>query len=228
VRAKDVFCELEKNSSGKNAEGMARFAISGSPAYGTGMPFLRALARRAKKEEKSAEARNALALELWAHGFHEDKVLASLLAEPSIGWKTADKWAAQCLNWAETDQLAMNLLWRMEGAPQKALEYSASGNEWVKRTGFALMAVIPWRMKKGFPDALADEFLAAIERESADERNFVKKAANWALRHIGKTGSRRNHAKALALARKLAKSGNKTARWIGSDAARELGERKPE
>ncbi|MDD5317662.1 MAG: DNA alkylation repair protein [Candidatus ainarchaeum sp.] len=223
----EIISLLEKNSSKKNAAGMARFGITGTNAYGVGMPFVRNLAKRIKKEAKGGSARNSLAEKLWAHGFHEDKIVAALVAEPSIGWKQAEKWVSDCSNWAETDQLAMNLLWRMEGAPEKALEFSKSEEEFVKRAGFALMAVIPWRQKKGFPDAVADKFLAAIARESSDDRNFVKKAVNWALRHIGKMGSKRNYGKALALSRKLAKSEKKAARWIGSDAARELEARRP-
>jgi len=222
-----IISQFEKKSDKSNVEGMARFGITGTNAYGVGMPFVRNLAKQVKKRVKGDSARNALALKLWSHGFHEDKVLAALVAEPSIGWRQAGKWVSDCSNWAETDQLAMNLLWKMEGAPEKALEFSKAEKEFVKRAGFALMAVIPWRQKKEFPDAVADKFLAAIERESTDERNFVKKAVNWALRHIGKMGSKRNYDKALALARKLSKSGNKAARWIGSDAARELEARKP-
>jgi len=213
---------FERNTNAENIAGMARFVINDCRAYGVGMPFVRTLAKRVRKEMKGERERNELAIALWKHGFHEEKVLASLLAEPSIGWKTAERWTASCTNWAETDQLAMNLLWRMEGASEKALEFSKAEDEWTKRMGFSLMAVVTWRRKQELPDSVADEFLAAIERESSDGRNFVKKAVNWALRHVGKMGSKRNYAKALALSRELKAGENKTARWIGSDAAREL------
>lgn len=224
---RQVISLFEENANAKNIAGMARFAINGSDAYGVGMPFLRALAKRIRKEMKGTAERNVLARSLWSHGFHEEKVLASLLAEPSIGWKTVEQWTASCNNWAETDQLAMNLLWRMDGASDKALEFTRAPDEWTKRMGFSLIAVITWRQKKELPDSVADAFLSAIRRESGDDRTYVKKAVNWALRHVGKMGSKRNYSKAIALARELKTSENKTARWIGSDAARELATRAP-
>jgi len=150
-----------------------------------------------------------------------------MVASPSIGWPAVEKWINDCQNWAEVDQLCMNLLGDMEGASEKALEYSKEKEQWRKRTGFSLMAVITWRQKKDIDQKLVDKFLVAIERESTDERNFVRKAVNWALRHVGKMGDKNNYQKALALSKKLASSKNKTARWIGSDAYRELKKKGP-
>ncbi len=218
---------FEKNANPSNKEGMERFAINAEKAYGTGVPFVRNLARQIRKEVKEEKERNALAVKLWAHGAHETKLLATMLAGPSIGWKTVEKWIDGCQNWAEVDQLCMNLLGNMEGASEKALEYSHSKEQWRKRAGFSLMAVISWREKQKLDPKVADKFLSAIERESTDERNFVRKAVNWALRHIGKSGTRENYEKALALSKKLSSGKDKAARWIGSDAKRELEKKGP-
>lgn len=227
MRLIEIVSELEKCSSSKNVEGMGRFGIRGTKAYGCGVPAVRKIAARVKNEEKNPEKRNALAAELWKHGFHEEKLLASMVATPSIGWKTAEKWISDCNNWAEIDQLCMNLLGGMEGAEEKALEFSKSDKEWRKRAGFALMAVVVWKQKGKFPKEYSDKFLSAIERESTDGRNFVRKAVNWALRHIGKMTDKKRWKGAVALSRKLSKSSDKAARWIGTDALRELEKKGP-
>ncbi|MEE9406243.1 MAG: DNA alkylation repair protein, partial [Candidatus Aenigmarchaeota archaeon] len=61
--------------------------------------------------------------------------------------------------------------------------------------------------------------------EAKDERNYVRKAVNWALRQIGKRNARL-HKEALKVARDIRKMDNKTARWIASDAIRELESKK--
>ena len=225
----EIISLFEKNANPSNKEGMERFAITAEKAYGTGIPFVRNLAKQILKQMKkeSADERNELAKKLWAHGAHETKLLASMVASTSIGWKTAEKWIDDCQNWAEVDQLCMNLLDDMDGASDKALEYSHSEGMWRKRAGFALMAVTTWRQKKEVDVRVVDKFLEAIERESTDDRNFMKKAVNWALRHVGKSGTRQSYDKALALSKKLANSKDKTARWIGSDALRELKKKGP-
>lgn len=222
----EIISLLEKNANVENQKGMERFAITAEKVYGTGVPFVRSLAKTIKKMKNEKE-KNELAKKLWKHGAHETKLLATMVASPSIGWDVVEKWIDECQNWAEVDQLCMNLLGNMEGASEKALEYSKEKEQWRKRTGFSLMAVITWREKKKIDPKTADRFLEAIERESADERNFVKKAVNWALRHIGKMGSKKNYEKALVLSKKLMDSKNKTARWIGSDAYRELKKKGP-
>lgn len=203
-------------------EGMERFAITADVTYGTGLPFVRGLAGRIKQETKDAAGRNALAKKLWRHGAHETKLLAALVAEPSIGWDTSDSWLGTCQNWAEVDQLCMNLLWKMPGSEEKALAYSRAKQEWRKRAGFVLMAVLAMRRKGTLDRRLSDRYFSAILRESADERNFVKKAVNWALRHMGKCVDGERYKKALGISRKLAAGKDKTARWIGKDALREL------
>lgn len=215
---------LFKKNTGDAAcrDGMERFAITADVIYGTGLPFVRKLAGRIKRETKDAAKHNTLAKKLWAHGAHETKLLASIVAEPDIGWDTVEKWLGSCQNWAEVDQLCMNLLGGMEGAGEKALEYSKSDDLWRKRAGFVIMAVVAMRRKGALEKRLSDRYFGAILRESTDERNFVKKAVNWALRHLGKLVDKPRFDEAVALSRKLAAGDDKTARWIGKDALREL------
>jgi len=220
--AEKLLAELKRGGSPRNVKGMKKFAITGSPAYGCSVPAVRAIAGRLKREAMDDAERNALAAKLWASGVHEAKLLASMIATPGIGWRQAEKWIGSCRNWAEVDQLCSNLLWELDGVEGKALQYAEARELWKKRTGFVLMAVLAVRRREKLDGLLADEFFAAIERERYDERNFVKKAVNWALRQIGKGTNRRNWRKAMALAGKLAASGNATARWIGTDARREL------
>jgi len=227
MKFSEFMARMRRKGTAHNREGMKRFAITGSKLYGSGVPFVRKLAGRARKEVKEEKKRNALARRLWASGVHEGKLAATMIAEPSIGWRTAEKWISQCRNWAEVDQLCSNLLWKMKGVDRKALQYTRVRELWKKRTGFVLMAVLAVRRRGELKPKLANAFFAAIERESKDERNFVRKAVNWALRQVGKSTNARNWRKALVLARKLAAGKDKTARWIGSDAKRELEEKGP-
>jgi 3-methyladenine DNA glycosylase AlkD len=223
----DIIAQLSKNSKPGNREGMERFAITADRVYGTGLPFVRNLAKQIKKETDGPGERNALAKRLWAHGAHETKLLSSIVAEPDIGWDTVEKWLGSCQNWAEVDQLCMNLAGEMDGAGGKALEYSKSGDLWRKRAGFVIMAVLAMRQKGSLDAGLSEKYFKAIARESTDERNFVKKAVNWALRHLGKLVDKPRFDEAVALSRKLAASDDKTARWIGKDALRELNAKGP-
>jgi 3-methyladenine DNA glycosylase AlkD len=131
-----------------------------------------------------------------------------------------ESWANDLDNWDICDQCCMNLFWRTAFAYERAEEWSANGKEFVKRVGFVLMASLAIHDKKA-SDSKFERFLSSIEREAADDRNFVRKAVNWALRQIGKrNGSLRQ--KAIQVALELRQAESKSARWIGSDALREL------
>lgn len=218
----EIIAELSANGKPGNREGMERFAITADRIYGTGLPFIRALARRIRKEEKDGAKRNGLAKKLWAHNAHETKLLATIVAGQDIGWAVAEKWIATCQNWAEVDQLCSNLLWGMDGAGERALVFAESDDEWRKRTGFVIMAVLAIRLKGNLDKGLAGRYYAAIEKHSRDQRNFVRKAVNWALRHMGKYIDGREYERAVMLSKKLAGQEDRTARWIGKDALREL------
>lgn len=218
MKIDDIINWLREHANPENLPGMARYGINTEKALGVSMPALRQLA-------KSIGKNHALALKLWESGIHEARILAALVDTPeAVDAGQMERWVKDFNSWDLCDQCCINLFDRTPLAQSKALEWSRCEEEFVKRAGFAIMAAAAVHRKKE-PDDYFYPFLEAIERESTDERNMVKKSVNWALRQIGK----RNltlHARALKLAEKLAQSEDKTARWIGRDAARELASEK--
>ena len=209
-----VLEELIRLSDRSHLDGMSRYGIRVDHAVGVSLPNLRQLARRTGRSHD-------LALALWATGIHEARILAGLVDEPeAVTPEQMDSWVADLDSWDVCDQTMTNLFSRTTFARERALEWSRHSDEFSKRAGFALMAAIAVRDKTA-SDASFSEFLIAIERESDDARNYVRKAVNWALRQIGK----RNVAlrdEALATAVRMRARGTPAARWIASDAIREL------
>ena len=198
-----------------NLVGQARFGItSKSEQLGITMPVLRELARAHRRN-------HPLALELWASGIHDARVLATLVENPQqITRGQMEAWVRDADNWALTDALAF-LFDRTEFAEAKAHAWSARQGEFVKRTGFAMMAGMAVHRPE-LPDEIFLDFLPVIAREATDERNFAKKAVNWALRQIGKRSPALRRA-AMAEAQRIGKLDSRAARWIAADALRELG-----
>ncbi len=222
ITVAEIMATIASERDERARDGMARYGINVENVAGMSMPRLRALAKQIVADAgRTSPARHDLALELWATGSHEARILAALVDLPQLVTAgQVEVWVAGLDSWDVCDQLCMNLLYQTELAWTKALEWSTREEEFVKRAGFALMAVLAWKDKKACDEAFVP-FLEAIEREATDERNFVKKAVNWALRHIGK------HREgllpeALAVARRLAESDSRAARWVGKDALREL------
>ncbi len=197
-----------------NVAGQRRFGIASQvEQLGIAMPVLRDLAKAHRRN-------HPLALELWASGVHDARILATLVENPAqITRGQMEAWVRVADNWALTDALAF-LFDRTEFAEEKAHTWSAREGEFVKRTGFALMAgmAIHW---KQLPDEIFLRFIPVIAREATDERNFVKKSVNWALRQIGKRNSTLRRA-AVAEAQRIGKLDSRAARWISADALREL------
>lgn len=194
--------------------GQRRFGItSQAEQLGIAIPALRALARAHRRD-------HPLALELWDSGIHEARLLATFIENPKqITRAQMERWVRDADNWALTDALAF-VFDRTEFAEDKAHTWSARKGEFVKRTGFALMAGMAVHRKE-LPDEIFLRFLPVIAREATDERNFVKKAVNWALRQIGKRNPGLRRA-ALAEAKRIAQLDSRAARWIAADALREL------
>ena len=214
TRVTDIMEELRSHGNPEAVAGMARYGIRPRRALGVSLPVLRGMGKRIGKDHK-------LAMQLWRTGTHEARILASLVADPaSMDDRTAARWLQDCDSWDIVDQCCGNLFARMASAYANALVWSRSKSEYVKRGGFALMAWLAVRDKKS-PDGAFLRLLPAIRRESRDDRNLVKKAVNWALRQIGKRNVKL-HRRALALACQLATSPDAAARWVGTDALREL------
>ncbi|MES2276635.1 MAG: DNA alkylation repair protein [Bacteroidota bacterium] len=205
---------LKQQSSAQYLAGMARFGIDSSHALGVKLPEIRKLAKVIKKDHQ-------LATELWTSGIHEARILASIIAQPAkLTEQQMDKWVSEFYSWDICDQACSNLFIRTPFAMDKLLEYSASESEFVKRAGFVLMAEYAVHHKKVTDDVLL-AFLPIIEREAWDNRNFVKKAVNWALRQIGKRNTLLRHA-AIECAERILEQDTKAAKWIAKDALREL------
>jgi 3-methyladenine DNA glycosylase AlkD len=196
-------------------EGMSRFGINPDRALGVRIPDLRRLAKEIGTDHR-------LALALWRTEVHEARIMASMIDDPAkVTERQVESWVADFDSWDLCDQCCGNLFDRLPFAYSKAMEWSGRDEEFVKRAAFALMA---WSAvhDKGAEDRVFLEFLPVIEREADDDRNFVKKAVIWSLRQIGKR-NRRLHRAAVASARRLAKRNDSSAaRWIGTDALREL------
>jgi 3-methyladenine DNA glycosylase AlkD len=210
----EIVAELRAQGSPANVAGMARYGIDPKNALGVSVPALRALAKRVGRD-------HATALALWKTGIHEARSLAGLVDEPAkVTEAQLERWARDFDSWDICDGVCSNLFDRTPFARDKAIEWSACPEEYVKRAGFVLMAALAVHDKKA-PDALFREFLPLIEREATDERNFVKKAVNWALRQIGKRNRALNR-DAIAAAKRIRRIDSRAARWIAADALREL------
>ncbi|MBP2445485.1 DNA alkylation repair protein [Rhizobium leguminosarum] len=210
--AAELIAHLETLRSEENIAGMARFGIVTTGALGIPNPDVKAIAKQAKKD-------NARAMKLWRSGIREVRLLALFTAEPSrLTAEEARNWADDFNSWEIVDCAAD--LFIEAGLDELISEFAHDEREFVRRTAFAMIAGAAVHRKME-PDVAILAWLPLIEAHSGDPRNFVRKAVNWALRSIGK----RNltcHAPALALARALAESSDKTTRWIGKDAVREL------
>jgi 3-methyladenine DNA glycosylase AlkD len=209
-----VLRELKSLADPQVREKMAYFGVDVPKAHGISAPVLHALARHIGKDHKLAE-------ELWASGIHEARILAALIGESEkVTAKGMDRWARDFNSWDVVDASCRYLYsdaapaWRMVDA------WSRRREEFVKRAAFSLAAYLSYRDKQS-PDARFARLLRVIERESDDDRNFVRKAVNWALRQIGKRSLGLNRA-AIQAAERIRRRGTRAARWIAADALREL------
>ncbi len=206
--------ELRRMGNPKAVEGMARFGIKGSKVLGISVPSLRSLASRVGKN-------HGLAQGLWKTELHEARLLASMIDEPQkVTDEQMESWVRDFDSWDLVDQCCGNLFDKTPRAVKKALEWSKREREYEKRAGFSMMAELAVHDKKSSDETFL-KFLPAIVGGSEDDRNFVKKAVNWALRQIGKRNVVLNRT-AIDTAEKIGKIDSRPARWIASDALREL------
>jgi 3-methyladenine DNA glycosylase AlkD len=217
----DIVDQLRSLANAADVEGMARYGISSVGTLGVSIPVLRGIAKELKPYRRTdPQAVHALAAELWATGLHEVRILAALVDVPELVTREqADSWVADMDSWDVVD-MASDLWGATPFGYEKAEEWAGREEEFVKRSGFVLMCALAVHDKQA-PDEPFLHFLTLVEREADDERNFVKKSVNWALRQIGKRNGVLNAA-AVATAERLRESGSKAARWVASDARREL------
>jgi 3-methyladenine DNA glycosylase AlkD len=210
----EVIAEMRSLARPETLAGMARYGIVTERALGISIYDLRPLARRIGTD-------HWLAAELWQTGIHEARILAAYVDDPAaVDEAQLERWVADFDSWDVCDQVCSGLFDRTAAAWTKAVEWAARDEEFVKRAAFVLMAALSVHDKRA-GDARFLELLPLIEREAGDDRNFVKKAVNWALRQIGKRNAALNAA-AVATARQIAAQSSRSARWIAADALREL------
>ena len=199
----------------KNVAGMERYGIiTQGKAFGIPAPELNKMAKTYKNNQPLAE-------ELWNTGYHEARRLATLISDKKqFSSELMDKWTSEFYSWDICDSACFHTFRYLPFADEKIFEYAVSEAEFVRRTAFSLIAGLAVNAKKA-PDEQFLNYLPLIERYSYDNRNFVRKAVNWALRQIGKK-NKNLLPPALELAEKLSASPDKTTAWIGRDAAREL------
>jgi 3-methyladenine DNA glycosylase AlkD len=211
---KEIIAAIKSGGSPDNIAGMARFGINPANNYGCSIPKLRQLAKACGKNHE-------LALRLWASGIHDARLLAGFVAVPALTSEgQMEAWAGDFDSWDICDQVCSNLFDKTPFASRKAVEWSLRPEPFVRRAGFVLMAALAVHDKKA-DDRLFAGFLPLIAAGADDERNFVKKAVNWALRQIGKRNQNLNRL-AVETAEEIHRTGNKAGRWIAADALREL------
>ena len=211
---KEIIDRLRSKARFDQLEGMARYGMSTERRMGVAVPELRKIAREGGKDHE-------LALGLWRTQIPDAMILASMIDDPlEVTECQMEEWIGDFNSWDVCDQVCMNLFDKTKMAWEKVREWAGRDETFVKRAAFALIACLAWHDK----EAADDRFLAllpVIESGSTDERNFVKKSVNWALRHIGKRNTALNKA-ALESAARIKNKDSRAARWIASDAIREL------
>jgi len=193
---------------------MAYFGVDVPKAHGISAPVLHQFAKHIGKDHR-------LAQQLWKTSIHEAKILATLIGEAKkVTAAEMDQWARDFDAWDVVDAACCYLYAHAKPAWNKATAWSRRREEFVKRASFSLIAYLSYK-DEAAPDARFVRFLRVIEREAHDERNFVKKAVNWALRNIGKRNKRLNR-EAIRAAERIRLQDSRAARWIAADALREL------
>ena len=214
MQASEIIAALRERGDAGNVAGMARYGITTDRALGVPIPVVRALAKKAGRD-------TAIAGELWASGIHEARILATLLADPKeITRARMTAWAREFDSWDVCDQACQNLFRYSPHAWEMAAKWAKARQEFVRRAGFSMMAGLAVKDKRAV-DGQFEALLPLIRAAATDDRNMVKKAVNWALRSIGKRNENLRRA-AIAEAERIQLIDSRAARWIASDALREL------
>jgi len=229
----EVIKKLESLKNPKNVAGMARFGIKPkTKVYGIPIPELRKIVSMVSPSRihdtarggigtKSKGKNHELALKLWDSKIHEARILAGFIADAEkMTEQQTERWVKSFDSWDVCDQVCSAVLDKTKFAYKKVFEFSERKEEFVKRTAFTLIACLSVHDKK-MKDENFIKFFPLIKKASTDERNFVKKAVNWALRQIGKRNKNLNN-KAIKLAKEIQMIKYKSAKWVANDAIREL------
>jgi 3-methyladenine DNA glycosylase AlkD len=209
-----VIQRLKSMTNQENLKGMARYGINPVNNLGISIYQLRPLAKEIGKN-------HALALQLWDSGIHDARLLACFIDDPkTVTSEQMDAWSEDFDSWDICDQACTSLFDLTDLAYKKVYEWAEHTKEFKKRAAFSLIAGLSVH-DKAATDKEFEQFFPLIIQHSDDDRNYVKKAVNWALRNIGKRNMALNK-KAIKTAKQMQKINSKSARWIASDALREL------
>ena len=214
VSVEDVLEMLKRNADSSQLNGMAKYGMTIERRLGVAVPYMRKMAKEIGKDHE-------LAIDLWKTGIAEARILASMIDDPGkLTGEQMDSWVKDFNSWDICDQVCMNLFEKVPYAWSKIIDWSEREEEFVRRAAFALLACLAWHDKKATDEQLI-KLLPVIIAGAIDERNFVKKAVNWALRNIGKRNPILNKA-AITTAHEISKIDSKAARWVASNTIREL------
>jgi 3-methyladenine DNA glycosylase AlkD len=214
MKSEVIINEIKSLHNPDTVAGMTRFGISPRNTYGVSVVELRKMAKKIGIDHN-------LAIQLWQSGIHEARILACFIDDPElVSEEQMDTWAKEFDSWDVCDQCCSSLFRKTVHAHDKVFEWTSRDEEFVKRAGFVMMAVMAVHSKEA-DDSLFEKFLPVITTGTTDNRNFVSKAVNWALRQIGKRNLHLN-SRALETAQRIQQIDAKNARWIASDAIREL------
>jgi len=209
----EALAALEARGTAATRDGMARYGIVATKAFGVTVGDIRQIAKGLGRDHELAD-------ELWRSGWYDARLLAVFIDDPkAVTSEQMDRWAADCENWADCDTICFHLFHKTPHAFAKVDQWAGDEREFVRRAAFALLASLALHDKKCADEPFLER-LPLIEASATDDRNFVKKGVSWALRGIGGRKSPVARAAARALAVRLAASSDKTTRWIGKDAQR--------
>jgi len=210
----DVLDKLQSKAQPEHLKGMAKYGIPVEGRLCVSVPDMRKLAKEIGRDHK-------LALDLWKTRIAEARILAAMVGDPDkLTEEQMEDWVKGINSWDVCDQVCMNLFEKNQLAWKKIVDWAQREEEFVKRTAFSLIACLAWHDKKASDERFI-ALLPMIKRGATDERNFVKKAINWALRNIGKRNIKLNEA-AINAAKEIQRLDSKAARWVATDAIREL------
>jgi 3-methyladenine DNA glycosylase AlkD len=211
---KDVLDKLQSKAQPEQLKGMAKYGMTVEQRLGVSVPDMRKLAKEIGRDHK-------LALDLWRTGIAEARIVAAMVGDPAkLTEEQMEDWVKGINSWDVCDQVCMNLFEKNQLAWKKIVDWSEREEEFVRRTAFSLIACLAWHDKQASDEKFI-ELLPVVIRGATDERNFVKKAVNWALRNIGKRNLNLNEA-AIDAAKEIKRLDSKAARWVAADAIREL------
>ena len=192
----------------------AKFGITSNNALGIYHKELKMIA-------KEIGTNYELALQLFDSGIYEARLLCSKIFKPkNITESLMEKWVVTFENWEICDSFSMGLFAKSDFALAKILEWTNRKAEFEKRAGFAILASYCMADKKS-DNELFEQFFPIIIQQATDDRLYVKKAVNWALRNLGKRNIDLN-LMAIETANEILKFNTKSAKWIAKNALAEL------